>query len=45
VLSSDLKGADLADAIISKLSLAAGCSETKTFDNAAAKLEGMALLQ
>jgi predicted nucleic-acid-binding protein len=44
VLSSDLKGADLADAIINRLSLAVGCSETKTFDKAAAKLDGMTLL-
>jgi predicted nucleic-acid-binding protein len=44
VLSSDLSKTDIADAIINKLSLTAGCSETKTFDKKAARLDGMTLL-
>jgi predicted nucleic-acid-binding protein len=44
VLSSDLSKADIADAIINRLSLTAGCSETKTFDKKAARLDGMTLL-
>jgi predicted nucleic-acid-binding protein len=43
-VSSDVSKVDIADAIINKLSLAAGCSETKTFDKKAARLDGMTLL-
>ncbi|MDR1421752.1 MAG: type II toxin-antitoxin system VapC family toxin [Coriobacteriales bacterium] len=44
VVHSDLFKVDIADAIINKLSLAAGCGETKTFDKKAARLDGMTLL-
>lgn len=38
-------GADFADCLIERMAASAGCAQTMTFDNAAAKTAGMTLIQ